>query len=496
MTENEQANKEELQQKFEHLTLKFEELKKQDREKEEELTKQARETEELKKQLEEWKKKNTELEQALKDQSDRGHGGFAQLPGGLVASVSAVAGKREAREAYYRTYLNPSPIRGGFVAHSFFVRFVKGAFQQAGEDQKGRKEAFSSFVNISKPLVAALKKRNDCSFLSESMRDTEAPQSLVASQLLSLALGVWGQQIKSKANPPLLVSHQGELKRDKLGEGQEVILNKEKEKKAVDYKVDVIASHVSQGMMKIVSVMEYKPDDKAEEARRAQRDMYSTNTMALHKRLCIGVDIAGGNDVDNWKMTAMAYFVGPKKKKIDVPKLECSEMYRGKGLEGLFDIAVGLHSAAEGWSDEDIEKERRLGPVVAKHGNRVYKAYVNATYRNPNPKIVRDMLEDTSVNLWASEDGKVKILEMGYRRSNWTGEIQSQVFVQILQKLQKLHGQGKVHGFGFFQGNLHVFYKMLYVKSRIKISIHNPRCEITQGPAASGTSTDRFQHNT
>ena len=74
----------------------------------------------------------------------------------------------------------------GFVPHSMFLHFIKGARGEM-EKQNNVVENFKQAVGL---LMNALEERNDKSFLSQSKADLDTPQSLVAAELLSMALHV------------------------------------------------------------------------------------------------------------------------------------------------------------------------------------------------------------------------------------------------------------------------------------------------------------------
>ena len=242
----------------------------------------------------------------------------------------------------------------------------------------------------------------------------------------------------------LFVGHQGDIKQevDPASLIQVDEKGNKKKKAAVEYKVDVIVSLVSEGKMKVVATVEYKPDNREPEARTAQRDMYATNTISLHQRPCIGLDIAGGNDVANWDITAMAYFGNPRD---GSPRFECSRMYNGQGMEALLKVANGLRNAAQGWQDDEINDEQRLGPVVARHEDRVFKVYDNAQYRHPNLHTLRRMLDDPSAKIWESEDNEVIIVDMIYRPCVWL-DVPTGAFIDIMNKMLALHSDGMTHG--------------------------------------------------
>jgi len=63
---------------------------------------------------------------------------------------------------------------------------------------------------------------------------------------------------------------------------EDTALLKSCNKSTVAFKVDIIASIISEGCMKILATMEYKPDNSKEDVRIAQRDMYATHAAPVH----------------------------------------------------------------------------------------------------------------------------------------------------------------------------------------------------------------------
>eukprot|EP00549_Striatella_unipunctata_P005149 CAMPEP_0118721448 /NCGR_PEP_ID=MMETSP0800-20121206/30739_1 /TAXON_ID=210618 ORGANISM="Striatella unipunctata, Strain CCMP2910" /NCGR_SAMPLE_ID=MMETSP0800 /ASSEMBLY_ACC=CAM_ASM_000638 /LENGTH=263 /DNA_ID=CAMNT_0006629335 /DNA_START=149 /DNA_END=938 /DNA_ORIENTATION=+ len=193
--------------------------------------------------------------------------------------------------------------------------------------------------------------------------------------------------------------------------------------------------------------MEYKPNNSKEDVRIAQRDMYATNTISLHRRPCIGIDIAGGNVVAHWQVTAMAYFENPREihtSQSKNPLLECSEMYCGQGLGALFAIAVGLRQVAVGWLDKERVNEERLGPVVADMVRNL-QGVRQSLVSKPNLKIVQEMF-DPEATKWESKDGGLTIVETTYVACNWKKPVSCAVFFSILAKLSSMHDRRYVHG--------------------------------------------------
>jgi hypothetical protein len=337
-----------------------------------------------------------------------------------------------------------------------FLRFVKGAYVAKDETGKERRAvALQVFERQAAALVNAFINRDERSFLCNDKKDLAAPQSIFATQFFAMALDAWDRAMQGSCDgdpkkPLIHFSHQGEFTRDKIDSKECFVLsmNDSAKSTSVSYTVDIMASalfqDIDQNRIKVLATMEYNPIERDGKARLAQRDMCATNTISLHRRPCIGIDIVGGNEVSKWNITAMAYFGAVP---LDGVCFECSEMYRGQGLQAIFDVAVGIHEAAQGWSDDDTENEYRLGPVVAKHGNdKVYKAYYNAQFRKPNLSVVQEFFDDAAT-CWESQCGKVAILEMKYRDSEWANlDVSSKVFVQILNTLGKIHTKGKVHG--------------------------------------------------
>ena len=74
----------------------------------------------------------------------------------------------------------------GFVPHSMFLCFIKGARWE----MEKRNDVVENFKQAVSLLMNALEERNDKLFLSQSKADLDTPQSLVAAELLSMALHV------------------------------------------------------------------------------------------------------------------------------------------------------------------------------------------------------------------------------------------------------------------------------------------------------------------
>ena len=60
--------------------------------------------------------------------------------------------------------------------------------------------------------------------------------------------------------------------------------------------------------------------------------------------------------------------------------------------------------------------------------------------------------------------------------------------IKLMDKGQS--GQTKVHAAGFLQGNPHVLDEVLYIKTRIEVSLQDARCQIGQRPATGRSSRD------
>eukprot|EP00977_Amphora_coffeiformis_P023601 scaffold13742_cov157-Amphora_coffeaeformis.AAC.8 len=106
--------------------------------------------------------------------------------------------------------------------------------------QKDRDAGMNKFRSEAQGLVNALKVRSEQSFLSKSKDDlSKAP------------IGVADEFEIGGTKPRVIVSHQGEMKRDNIDKG--LFLS---DKRKVEYKVDVMASVISEEMMKVLCTVE------------------------------------------------------------------------------------------------------------------------------------------------------------------------------------------------------------------------------------------------
>lgn len=400
------------------------------------MQREKNEKEAMKLEKEAMKRENDELTRKLKLFEKTKPEDEVDFPIGFVSSVSTASDNHTTRDKYYKDFLDNESVDGGFVAHDVFVRFVKGARGK----HEWKEAALNDLKSEAEGWADLLRNRQNRSFLAADKPDLEAPQSLVASELLRMAVRIAESKIPFEDRYPVFVSHQGVLKRVVVKSDELLLVDSKAQASSVEYKVDVLATVISEKLVKVLATIEYKPDTRTkEEARVAQRDMYATNTISMHQRPCIGIDIAGGNNVHQWNITAMAYFADPTKHTL----YQCSKMYSGSGINALLSIAAGLCYAAQDWKDDACE--HRLGPVVARHGERVHKVYDNPTFRKPNVDVVRKMLGEAEE--WASEDEKVTIVTTQFIRGRWTNtQVSSIVFAEIIESLIKLQNEFGCHG--------------------------------------------------
>ena len=97
---------------------------------------------------------------------------------------------------------------------------------------------------------------------------------------------------------------------------------------------------------------------------------------------------------------------------LETPRsFECLQLHNCKGLDALFDIALGFVKAATDGVDNPNNEEYQLGPVVTRHGKHVVKAYDDPSYCQPNRITVKTRLDNDNT-LWRSQDSLMEILEM------------------------------------------------------------------------------------
>jgi hypothetical protein len=165
---------------------------------------------------------------------------------------------------------------------------------------------------------------------------------------------------------------------------------------------------------------------------------------ALHLP-CISVDIVGGMNWNEWKITATA--IVPNNQIVD--KLNTrwckSLLFTDQGANGLCQLAAGLVSAYDNYPKKKNDFGCLLGPVAGKNDNTVVKAYVNKEYQKPHLNLVQEYI-DGNAKLYSTTNKKIQLLEVVHVDNDWSKDIIISMFTSILTKLSLLHKNGWVHG--------------------------------------------------
>ena len=128
-------------------------------------------------------------------------------------------------------------------------------------------------------------------------------------------------------------------------------------------------------------------------------------------------------------------------------------MYQGRGFDGIVRVAAGMVAAIPQLPHKRHDFGTRLGPVVGKVNDKVFKAYDQATTRSPNHHLIRNYVDPEAV-LWTTTTGcgKLEFLEMNYFENIWNrienmkDPVPVQVFESILEVMNSFHKDNLVHG--------------------------------------------------
>ena len=371
----------------------------------------------------------------------------------LVLSVSEASKDPHTRKDFREKQLAEEPCRGGFIAQKFYLDFVLAAREF---EKFGVFEEKDNVVDQVAELGKILKNRVDHTLFNAEFIKEEAPQSALGSEMFRQAIDLLQpDQSNERQAPRLRVTHQQNLVTSLertdgtpfkiLGKKRKSEKGSEGEPKKSTGKIDICIWFVHQDSSLgacVLAACEYKPSNAAEQIRKAEADMYGSNIVVLHQKPCIVIDIAGGNDLKKWTVSAYglvkAEFTGKT-------QMEKSPLYVGHGAEAIVMVARGLLEAIKSFPNALNQLGSRLGPVVGEIDGFVYKVYDNAKHRKPNIDAVKQLL-DNDAELMSSKDDELKILKMKRMESNWKQKVSSQVFQKIIQKLSELHKDYGPHG--------------------------------------------------
>ena len=377
----------------------------------------------------------------------------------FVLSVSTAAGNPSLRKRFRSKIVGNEPCRGGFVALKYYLDFVLAAREFQGYCPE--EETKQLVIDALSRQGELLKKRTGKSLFPPVYEEEESPQSAVASDMLQLAIDWFQDSVGVARDCRLRVSHQMNVigstlpsddvissrrtgERNGDGIGTSVDGGSDKINDRIDLCVWFVHDEKSLGAC-VAAIGEYKPNNKSPEIRKAQADMYGSNIFFNHEKPCIIIDIAGGNTLSEWQISAtgLVNIDG----QTDDPSWETTPLYSGKGAEGIVSIAWGLVKAKPSFPRALKDFGRRLGPVVGLIGEHVYKAYDIAETRNPNIEVLKFMMGEDNVEIMESKDEKIKIVKMKRLPNDWTQKINAKdSFGQIIVELQKLHENFGPHG--------------------------------------------------
>jgi hypothetical protein len=407
-----------------------------------------------------------------------------------VASISACADEHATRNVFRQALVSESNVRGAFVAHDFYIEFVKSVRRLAPDGEwKDKNQAEKRWMEVTN----ALSDRANVLFEpipSDDYTDAENPQSGILAELIRHALTLWEE------NHDIFVQHQLEIsymvdlaaadiiestkkaksaqqsktsasidedKTTDIGPNQSsdaVIANnlvKDKAKRKVSFVADVAIWLQRDKKRHFLALVEYKPDQRNAAARKAQIDMCVANVLERNGEgvPCIAVDVAGGHDVTHWSIGASAIVRNPEYPGVTPRYIKSSLMasfLQGKGeangVDGILRLVVGLLHARSAFFHEP---NKQLGPAVAHSGKMVVKAYDDSTYCRPNIALVREMV-DANAKIWVRKrnnkrfDETCQLLEMKFIESDWHAKIPVKNFIRLLSQTERLHAKGVAHG--------------------------------------------------
>ena len=400
------------------------------------------------------KAKSADLQRRLENTS----GVSTDKPQYLVLSASTVAKDKTERDKFRQTQVAKEPCRGGFVATKFYFDFVFAA-REIDKELEEKDTIVSKVAELGQILSTS--RRQPHSLFDASCEDQENPQSAVASELFQLAICLLNNE-ECKSPYGLKVTHQLQLVTEishQIEDGSIQIIQPTKKrksnsgevKKKAHDEIDVCVwcEHPTDKSLGacVLAACEYKPNNayNCAEEREAQADMYGSNILILHQKQCIVVNIAGSKTVNDWQVSA--YGLVPNKFSESPARWMKTPLYTGKGEEAIVLVSHGLLKAKGSFPNRlNHFDSGRLGPAVGMIDGHVYKVYDDdASTRKPNLEVVQNLF-DPDAYLFSSKDGKMKIMKMEMKESDWKKSISTSVFVRIIEKLKLLHKKYGPHG--------------------------------------------------
>ena len=351
--------------------------------------------------------------------------------------------------------------RGGFIAQKFYLDFVLASREFGLEQFLLKEDKKQEAIQAVTELGSVLLKRPQNSLFWNDCVDEEGPQSAVASELFQVVISMLQHDKGIREDQDRLrVTHQQHVvarslesefelirmppKKDDKGMAKEG--SREKTNKTDD-RIDVCVWFVHEDETLgacVLAACEYKPDHRDAEARIAQADMYGSNIFLLHKKPCIIIDIAGGNDLSNWKISANGLVEAEFS--TEEFSFEKTHLYTGHGAEAIVMVAWGLIMARPSFPLQLSDFGERLGPNVGEIDGCIYKVYDRAVVRKPNLEVIKEITGDMQATLLSSKDESLHIMKMTSFPNDWKKEIFANIFPTIICKLKCLHETFGPHG--------------------------------------------------
>ena len=376
----------------------------------------------------------------------------------LVLSVSEVAKDPKLRTEFRDKQVAEDSCRGGFIAQKFYLEFVLAAREFETFERKD--SVVEEVAKLGQVLAVGSTKKHSL-FHNSYPDEEEVSHSAVGSELFRLAIDLLQQDRDAKDPMRLRVTHQQHLvtnieSPDSAPQEFEIIRKRKRETGELESKpvedeksldpIDMCAWFVHPERTLgacVLAACQYKPSGIPETERKAQADMYGSNILILHQKPCIVIDIAGANDLEDWNVSAYGLIQAQFTKKSHL--WETSPLYVGRGAEAIVMVARGLLAAQESFPSRLEQYGSRLGPVVGKIDEFVYKVYDMAQHRKPNIDAVQSLFDDNA-ELLSSKDDKLEIVKMKWIPSNWKKDVNTEVFQEIIRKLRLLHENFGPHG--------------------------------------------------
>jgi hypothetical protein len=377
-----------------------------------------------------------------------------------VFGTSSAAYDKDVRKEFRTRFIHGDAMQGTFVSSQFYTEFVKGARRMKRDPDEKRSTTFPGLQCIPEDkkwdeAVKCITKYRQRLLKSYGERfseypDCENPQSDILAKLIERALRLLA------GNQPhdIEVTHQYDVSINANPEEVKNSVGNCNGKSKVYFFADVVVwvEDSQRGRIEL-AVFEFKPDDKNQDARRAQVDMNVANILAETNLPCIAVDVAGGRNFDAWTFCASAPVPNKTNGVTDATYVKSfvlasqNESGEAFGAEGIVRLAAGILRAKNFVKKPPLEL---LGPVVAVQGDgnsprQVIKAYHDSEFCRHNIGLIRTLVDKDAL-LWTSRDESLVLVETCYFESDWRKSAKVSAFVEILCRLKALHDNRQVHG--------------------------------------------------